>query len=159
MLSLIVAMARNRVMGLANRLPWHLPADLQFFKRTTLGKPILMGRRTFESLGRPLPGRTNIVLTDRPDYQAQGCIVVHSLTKALAAAGPADEVMVIGGASLYAQTLAQAERIYLTLVEAEPQGDVRFPELERGAWREVWREEHPADARHAYPFSFILLER
>ena len=159
MLSLIVAMARNRVIGLANRLPWHLPADLQFFKRTTLGKPILMGRRTFESLGRPLPGRTNIVLTGRPDYQAQGCIVVHSLTKALAAARPADEVMVIGGASLYAQTLARAERIYLTLVEAEPQGDVRFPELERGAWREVWREDHPADARHAYPFSFILLER
>ena len=159
MLSLIVAMARNRVIGLANRLPWHLPADLQFFKRTTLGKPILMGRRTFESLGRPLPGRTNIVLTGRPDYQTQGCIVVHSLTKALAAAGPADEVMVIGGASLYTQTLARAERIYLTLVEAEPQGDVWFPELERGAWREVWREDHPADAQHAYPFSFILLER
>jgi dihydrofolate reductase len=159
MLSLIVAMARNRVIGLGNRLPWYLPADLQFFKRITLGKPILMGRRTFESLGRPLPGRINIVITGQPDYQAEGCIVVHSLADALAAAGSVEEIMVIGGASLYAQTLERADRIYLTLVAAEPEGDVRFPELERGAWQEVWREDHPADARHAYPFSFILLER
>jgi dihydrofolate reductase len=165
LLSLIVAMARNRVIGCGNRLPWHLPADLQFFKRMTLSKPILMGRRTFESIGRPLPGRTNIVITGRQDYRAEGCRVVHSLAEALTTAaspgltGGPEEMMVIGGASLYAQTLTHADRIYLTLVETETEGDAWFPELDWREWRELWREDHPADTRHACPFSFILLER
>ena len=158
-LSLIVAMAHNRVIGCNHRLPWHLPTDLQFFKRITLGKPILMGRQTFESIGRPLPGRTNIVITARPDYLAEGCSVVHSLAEALAATQFAEEVMVIGGASLYVQTLALAERIYLTLVDTDVLGDTWFPELAPSEWQEVWREAHPADGRHAYPYTFIQLER
>jgi len=158
-LSLIVAMAQNRVIGRNNRLPWHLPADLKWFKQITLGKPILMGRKTHESIGRPLPGRTNIVITRRHDYPAEGCIVAHSLAEAVTAAGTAEEIIVIGGASLYAQVLPWAARIYLTLVQAEPAGDTWFPALDPQDWQEVWREDHPADARHAYPYSFLRLER
>jgi len=159
MLSLIVAMSLNRVIGHANRLPWHLPADLQFFKRMTLGKPIVMGRKTFESIGRPLPDRVNIVITRQRDYWAEGCQVAHSLPQALALAEPAAEIIVIGGASLYVQVLERVERIYLTLVAAELEGDTWFPELDWAQWRQRWREDHPADARHTHPYSFILLER
>lgn len=159
LLSLIVAMSRNRVIGRDNRLPWRLPADLQFFKRTTLGKPIVMGRRTFESIGRPLPERINIIVTTRGDYQAAGCIVTPTLEQALAAAAPAAEIMVIGGASLFAQCLERADRIYLTLVDAVIAGDAYFPELNPAQWRESRRDHHPADDRHSYAFSFILLER
>lgn len=159
MLSLIVAMSLNHVIGHANRLPWHLPADLRFFKRMTLGKPIVMGRRTFESIGRPLPDRINIVVTRRQDYRAEGCQVVHSLPEALAIAEPAAEIMLIGGASLYALALERAERIYLTLVAVELEGDTWFPALDWAQWQQLGREDHPADARHAYPYSFILLER
>jgi len=159
MLSLIVAMSLNRVIGRANRLPWQLPADLQFFKRMTLGKPVVMGRKTFESIGRPLPDRVNIVITRQRDYRAEGCHVVRSLPEALALVEPAAEIMVIGGASLYVQALPGTERIYLTLVAVELGGDVWFPELDWAQWRQLWREDHPADARHAYPYSFILLER
>lgn len=158
-LSLIVALARNRVIGRAGRLPWRLPEDLKFFRRMTVGKPVLMGRRTFESIGRPLPERQNIVLSRDPAYRAEGCQVVQSLGAALAVASPATEVMVIGGAMLYARTLPQAERLYLTLVEAEVAGDVYFPAFDWRAWREDWREEHPADERHAYPYTFLRLER
>ncbi len=157
-LALIVAMARNRVIGRDNHLPWRLPADLQFFKRTTLGKPVIMGRKTWESIGRPLPQRTNIVMTTRSDYRATGCCVTHSLEEALAAA-PAEEIMVIGGASVFAQTLQRADRIYLTLVDADIAGDTWFPDLNPAEWREIERVHHPADDRHAYPFCFILLER
>ncbi len=159
MLSLIVAMSLNHVIGHANRLPWHLPADLRFFKRMTLGKPVVMGRKTFESIGRPLPDRVNIVITRRQDYRAAGCQVAHSLPEALAIAEPTAEIMLIGGASLYAQALECAERIYLTLVAVELEGDTRFPALDWAQWRQLWREDHPADARHAHPYSFILLER
>jgi dihydrofolate reductase len=158
-LSFVVAMAQNRVIGRDNRLPWYLPADLRFFKRTTLGKPVIMGRRTYTSMGGPLPGRRNIVITGNPDYRAPGCIVVHSLEEALIAAEPAEEAMIIGGATIFAQTLPHVERIYLTLVHAEIEGDTWFPEFDPEQWREVWREAHPADDRHAYPYSFILLER
>jgi len=115
-LSLIVAMADNHVIGHNNRLPWHLPADLKHFRAITLGKPVLMGRKTWESIGRPLPGRTNIVITRNADYLAADCVVVHSLDEALRAAGSAAEVMVIGGAELYRQALPQADTLYLTLV-------------------------------------------
>ena len=146
-LSFVVAMAQNRVIGRDNRLPWHLPADLRFFKRTTLGKPVIMGRKTYTSMGGPLPGRRNIVITGKPDYKAPGCIVVHSLEEALIAAEPAEEAMIIGGATIFVQTLPHLERIYLTLVHAEVEGDTWFPELDPGQWREVWREAHPADDR------------
>lgn len=159
LLTLIVAMARNRVIGVDNRLPWRLPEDLRFFKRVTLDKPVIMGRRTHESIGRPLPGRSNIVLTAQADYQAAGCRVVHSLEQALAAAEPAAEAMVIGGAAVYAQALPRADRIYLTEIAAEVAGNVRFPELDPAQWRMGWWEAHPADERHAYAFSFMRWER
>ena len=158
-LSLVVAMAENRVIGRDNTLPWHLPDDLKFFKAVTLDKPVVMGRRTFESIGRPLPRRTNIVLTGRRDYQAEGCRVVHCLEEALAAADKAPEVAIIGGASLYQQALPRAGRLYLTLVRAEIEGDTRFPGFDWEDWRVVERRDHQADERHAYPFSLFTLER
>jgi dihydrofolate reductase len=124
-----------------------------------MGKTLLMGRRTHESIGRPLPGRTNIVITRQQNYQSRGCIVAHSLKEAMVAAGNMEELVVIGGAMLYAETLPQASRIYLTRVRAEVEGDAWFPELEAGQWKEVWRADHPADARHAYRCSFSRLER
>ena len=138
-ISLVVAMAQNRVIGRANGLPWHLPEDLKFFKRITMGKPILMGRKTHESIGRPLPGRINIVVTGNPHYQATGCMVVNSVQAALAVAEPAAEVMIIGGATLYRQILERADCIYLTRVQASVEGDVWLPEFEQTLWREAWR--------------------
>lgn len=158
-LSLIAALARNRVIGRDHRLPWHLPADLRFFKQMTLGKPLLMGRRTWESIGRPLPGRRMIVLSNDPGYSAPGCSVVHSMDAALSEAGAVAEVMVIGGALLYAQTLPLADRMYLTQVEADVAGDVRFPEWDSLDWRLDWEEKHPADAEHAWPYCFQRWER
>ncbi len=158
-LSLIAAMADNRVIGHENRLPWHLPADLQHFKAITLGKPVLMGRKTWESIGRPLPGRTNIVITRDTGYIAEGCLVAHSLEEAVRAAGEAAEVMVIGGAQLYRQALPLADTLYLTLVHAEIQGDTRFPAWQPGEWRETARVDHEADDRNPHAYSFITLER
>ena len=158
-LTLIAALTHNRVIGINNRLPWRLPADLRFFKQTTLGKPLLMGRRTWESIGRPLPGRRMIVLTHDPAYAAPGCTVVHTLDEALTAAGPVPEIMVIGGATLYAQTLPLAARLYLTLVETELPGDAWFPEWASQDWRLAWEEAHPADPDHAWPYRFQRWER
>ncbi len=158
-LSLIVAMAANHVIGHDNRLPWHLPADLKHFRATTLGKPVLMGRRTWESIGRPLPGRTNIVITRNADYAAAGCVVVHSLDEALSAAGDAGEVMVIGGAELYRQALPQADTIYLTLVHGGFEGQTRFPDWQPDDWREIERIDHEPDDKNPHAYSFITLER
>lgn len=158
-LSLVVAMDRNRVIGRAGRLPWRLPDELQNFKRITMGKPIVMGRRTHESIGRPLPGRENIVVTRNPLYEAPGCRVVHSLPEALAATAGAAETLLIGGAALFEEALPLAARLYLTEIHAEVDGDVWFPEFDRGAWREVERIEHPADARHEYCYRLTVLDR
>ena len=158
-ITLIAALTRNRVIGRDNRLPWRLPADLRFFKQTTMGKPLLMGRRTWESIGRPLPGRRMIVLTGDSDYAAPGCTVVHSLDAALTAGGPVPEIMVIGGASLYVQTLSLARRLYLTRIEADLPGDAWFPEWDPGDWGLKWEEIHPADADHAWPYRFQRWER
>ena len=157
--SLVVAMARNRVIGRENQLPWRLPADLAFFKRITMGHPVIMGRRTHESIGKPLPGRRNIVVTANRGYEAPGCIVVHSLNEAFRAAGNAEEVAIIGGSSIFEAGLPLADRIYLTEVDAEVEGDVVFPRFDRSAWRETELERHAPDARHAYPFRILLLER
>lgn len=159
MISLIVAMDRNRLIGAHNRLPWRLPADLKYFKSITMGKAILMGRKTYESIGRPLPGRTNIVVTREPNYQAPGCIVVHSIDEALARPECGDEVMVIGGASFYEQILPRADRIYLTLIDAECAGDTYFPSFDPNAWHEIRREDHEPDERNPYRYSFTVLER
>ena len=158
-LSLVVAMAANGVIGRDNRLPWHLPADLKHFKQLTTGKPILMGRKTWESIGRPLPERTNIVITRDTDYTAADCVVVHSVDAALRAAEHHDEVMIIGGSELYRQLLPQVSTIYLTRVHADIEGDAFFPELDYGEWREVERVDCEPDEKNAYPYSFITLER
>ncbi len=158
-LALIAALTRNRVLGRHNRLPWRLPADLRFFKQTTMGKPLLMGRRTWESIGRPLPGRSMIVLSHDPAYRADGITVVGSLEAALALAGTAAEIMVIGGAVLFEQTLPLAQRLYLTRIEAEILGDVWFPDWNPQHWRLAWEEVHPADVEHAWPYRFQRWER
>jgi dihydrofolate reductase len=157
-IAIVAAVARNGVIGRGNALPWRLPDDLQHFKRLTLGHPIVMGRRTWESLPGILPGRRHIVVTRDLHYDAPGAEIAHSLDQAVAAAG-GDEVLVVGGAELYAQALPLAQRLYLTLVDADVEGDARFPPLDPGEWREVAREAYPADDRHAYPFSFVTLER
>ena len=157
-IAIIAALARNRVIGRGNRLPWHLPDDLRHFKRLTLGRPIIMGRRTWESLPGLLPHRTHVVVTRDPDYRAKGAVVVRSLEEALAVAG-GEEALVVGGAQLYALALPRASRLYLTLVDAQVEGDAFFPEIDPAAWREVAREPHAADERHAYPFAFVTLER
>jgi len=155
----VVAMADNGVIGRDNALPWRLPDDLKRFKAITLGKPILMGRKTFESLGRPLPGRDNIVLTRDRGWSAQGCRVVHTLDEAVAAAGSAAELMVIGGAEVYRLAWPRLERLELTEVHGAVEGDTRLDLFDSAEWREMAREPHPADARHALPFSFVTLER
>lgn len=157
--TLVAALARNRVIGRGNRLPWHLPADLAHFKRLTLDKPIVMGRRTWESLPGPLPRRTHIVVSRDQSYRATGALVVGSPEAALAAAGAAPEVMVVGGAALYASLLPSAGRMELTLVEAEIEGDAWFPEWDPEQWSEVWRARRARDARNAYDLTFLRLER
>jgi dihydrofolate reductase len=157
--SLVVAMSRNGVIGRNNQLPWRLPADLAFFKRTTLGHPVIMGRRTYESIGKPLPGRVNIVLTHREDFAAPGCTVVHSMDEAYRAAGDAAEVSIIGGSAIFAEALPKADTVYLTEVEADVEGDVFFPSFDRSRFRETELERHPADDRHAYPFRILRLDR
>lgn len=157
--TLVVAAADNGVIGRDNRMPWHLPADLAHFKLLTWGKPIVMGRKTFDAIGRPLPGRTNIVVTRDRSWGRPGVLVAHSLDAAFAAAGDAPEVMVIGGAQLYAECLPLADRVQLTCVHANPEGDTRFPPLDASAWREVARHEHPSDARNPHPLTFLTYER
>ncbi len=160
--TLIVAVAENGVIGHAGQLPWHLPDDLKRFKALTMGKPMLMGRRTFESIGRPLPGRTSLVLTHSTDWPAPpGVVVVHSVEEALVEVrrSGAAELAVIGGANVFLLTLPIARRIDLTRVHAEVSGDVYFPPLDPLEWRETQRTEHPADVRHAYAMTFSVLER
>ena len=158
-LSIITALSENGVIGRDNALPWHLPADLAHFKRLTMGKPIIMGRKTWESLPGLLPHRTHIVVTRDHDYVAEGARVVHSLAEAIETVGDVDEMMVVGGANLYAQTIPLATRMYMTLVHIQVEGDTRFPAFEQGEWCEVSRVRHPCDARNATDYSFIELQR
>ncbi len=158
MLSLIVAMAKNRAIGIDNRMPWHLPADFAWFKRTTLGHPIIMGRKTFESIGRPLPGRRNIVVSRNPDFRADGVETAPSLTAALAMTKD-DDAFVIGGATLYTEALPLAKRLYLTEVDATPEADTLFPPIDTREWRERSRESHAADEKNAHGMAFVVLER
>jgi dihydrofolate reductase len=153
--SLIVAMARNRVIGRGNALPWHLPADLRRFRDLTMGHPVIMGRKTFESIGGPLPGRQTIVVTRQERYAAPGCVVVHSLAAAFAAADCADEVFICGGGELYREALPLVGRIYLTVVELEVAGDTFFPELPAGTFVESGRETVPDEPL----VTFIVYER
>lgn len=158
-ISLIAAVAENGVIGSQNALPWHLPDDLRKFRAITTGHTIISGRKNYESIGKPLPHRRNIVVSRQRDYEAPGCDVVHSLDEALAAAASETEVFVIGGAEIYRQALPLASRLYLTEIHASVAGDTRFPTFERAEWQETAREFHAADARHAHAFSFVILER
>jgi dihydrofolate reductase len=159
LVSLIVAMARNGVIGRDNALPWRLAEDLRRFKAATLGKPILMGRKTFESIGHALPGRSNLVLTRDPGWMAPGAVVVHSVEAALAAAGDAPELVVIGGAEIYRLVMPFARRMYLTHVHADVPGDTYFPEFDPTQWVDVACDERAADEKNPYPVTFLTLER
>jgi len=154
----IVAMADNGVIGRGNGLPWHLPDDLRRFKSLTMGHAMLMGRKTHESIGRALPGRRNLVLTRNPGWRAPGCETVGSIESALARVG-AGTLFIIGGAEVFARAWPRIGRLELTEVHARPVGDVRLAGFDRGEWREVVREHHGADARHAHAFSFVTLVR
>lgn len=158
-ISLIAAIAENRAIGIDNRLPWRLPADLRHFKRMTLGKPMVMGRKTWESLPGLLPGRPHIVVTGNANYQAEGCTVAHSIEQALLAAGDVDEVMIVGGATFYQQMLPRADRLYLTLVHTRVEGDAFFPEYVAAQWRASEREYHSADAKNPFDYTFCTFER
>ena len=158
-ISIIVAMDKKGVIGLDGDLPWHLSADLKHFKSITMGKPLIMGRKTHESIGRPLPGRKNIVLTHSQEFKTDGCMVVYSLEEALVAAGEVDEVMIMGGSGIYDQALARADRLYLTEVHADVNGDVYFPEFDRSEWVEIEREDHSADDKNNFDYSFVVMER
>ena len=159
-ISMIAAMAENRVIGLDNKMPWHLPADLMFFKRITLGKPVIMGRKTFQSIGRPLPGRKNIVLSRDKNIHIEGVSCVQTAEQALALVEDCDEVMVIGGATIYQQFLPQADRLYLTFIDFKTAGDTYFPDYQLIAdWQEVDREKHHADQKNSYNYQFLTLDR
>lgn len=160
-ISMIAAMAHDRVIGKDNQMPWHLPADLAHFKRVTLGKPVLMGRKTFESIGRPLPGRRNLVISRNPGYQAEGIEVVGSVEAALAllAGSSVEELMVIGGGHLYAEMLPSADCLYLTQIDLAVDGDTRFPAFDDGQWQRVDCESHPADEKNPHPYSFETWQR
>ncbi|ATY80129.1 type 3 dihydrofolate reductase [Aeromonas veronii] len=160
-ISMIAALAKKQVIGKNNLMPWHMPADLAHFKRVTLGKPVLMGRKTFESIGRPLPGRRNLVISRNPDYQAEGIEVVGSVEAALAllAGSSVEELMVIGGGHLYAEMLPSADCLYLTRIDLAVEGDTRFPAFDDGQWQRVDCESHPADEKNPHPYSFETWQR
>ena len=156
---LVAAIAQDGVIGRENRLPWHLPADLGHFKQLTLDKTIVMGRRTWESLPGLLPRRRHIVLSRDPAFRPDGCLVVDSLDAAIEAAGPVPELLIVGGAALYSETLPRADGLYLTLVHAAIEGDAWFPRWDPADWAEVSRVERPADERNAYAMTFLELRR
>ena len=159
MVSLIAALSRNRVIGANGGLPWHLPEDARHFRRTTLGKPVVMGRKTFESMNGPLDQRDNIVVSRQEGYAPDGCRVAKSVPEALQLVKDSEEVMICGGEAIYRECLPLADRMYLTLVDGEFEGDAHFPEYDPGDWRELESRDVPADARHAHAFRIVTYER
>ena len=157
--SLIVAMAKNRVIGINNTLPWHLPADLKHFRTLTMGHHIVMGRKTFDSIGKPLPGRTSVVVTRNRDLQIGGCTVVHSLEQAIAACAGDDEIFVVGGAEFYAQALVIADKLYLTEIHKDVTGDAHFPAIDYDEWQEMSREEHNQQEPQPLEYHFATYQR
>lgn len=157
-ISMIAAMANNRIIGKDNQMPWHLPADFAWFKQCTMGKPILMGRKTYESIGRPLPGRLNIVLSRDADLSIDGVTTVNSLEQAQQAAGNVEELMIIGGGSIYHTYLAMADTLYLTHIEADIDGDTQFPEWGEG-WQLTHQSSYAKDQKNAYDMHFMILQR
>ncbi|MBV1839971.1 type 3 dihydrofolate reductase [Photobacterium ganghwense] len=157
-ISMVAAMAKDRVIGKDNAMPWHLPADFAWFKKVTMGKPIVMGRKTFESIGRPLPGRQNIVISRNPDFTAEGVTVVSDIAAAQSAAGDVEELMIIGGGSIYEACLPLADRLYLTFIDLTVAGDTCFPAWD-DTWQEVHSESYAADEKNAHAMRFVILER
>lgn len=155
LISIIVAMANNRVIGKDNDMPWHLPADLKHFKDVTLGKPIIMGRKTYESIGRPLPGRKNIVLSRDTNFRLEGCDNVSSLEEALSLVDDVEEVMIIGGGHLYTQALSQADKLYLTFIDLDVDGDTQFPDYSHLNLDEIKRIKHHKDEKNPYDYQFV----
>ena len=158
-LSIVVAMDENRLIGKDNKLPWHLPADLAYFKKITTGKSIVMGRKTYDSIGRPLPNRRNIVISRNSKTLITGCEVLTSIDEVLSTTKDEDEVMIIGGASLCEQLLPQVSRLYITKIEGKFDGDVYFPEYDESDWRQVSCESHLPDTSNQHPYDFLVLER
>lgn len=160
-ISAIVATAQNNVIGKDNQIPWYLPADLSYFKKTTLGHHIIMGRNSFHSIGRPLPKRTNIVVTRDLFFSADGVLVAHSVEEALGLAydGGEEEVFIIGGGEIYRETADLWDKIYLTKVDLAAEGDVFFPEIDPLVWKETWQERHEADEKNEHSYTFYVLER
>jgi dihydrofolate reductase len=158
-ISFVVAYDRKRAIGKDNRLPWRLPDDMRRVRQVTMGKPLIMGRRTWESIGRALPGRTSIVLTRDADFRCEGCLIARTPDDALALAGDVPEIIVFGGAQVFRAFLDRVDQIYLTEVDADVGGDTHFPPLDPAEWDMASREDHPADERHRYDFSFIVLVR
>lgn len=157
-ISMIAAMAHDRIIGKDNSMAWHLPADFAWFKRCTLGKPIVMGRKTFESIGRPLPGRLNIVISRNPNFTAEGITVVSDIAAAKLVAGDAPELMIIGGGSIYQACLPIADSLYLTFIDADLEGDTQFPDWGEH-WHRVESQRYNADDKNAYAMEFVILER
>ena len=155
----VAALAANGVIGRNNALPWHLPADLKRFKALTMGHPVVMGRKTHESIGRPLPGRRNLVITRNRDYRADGCEIVHSLDEAVAACRGAAEIFIIGGAELYREALPRAHCLEFTEIRADFEGDAVFPKFSMGEWRETGREIHSGEAGIPFRYDFARYER
>lgn len=158
-INLIVAMTPQRVIGINNQLPWHMSADLQYFKKTTMGKPIIMGRKTYQSIGKPLPGRKNIIITRDKNFNSLGCEIYHSLDQAFSAFSEHSEIFVIGGAELFQQTLSLAQKLYITYVYTDLAGDAYFPEWSKEEWQELCNEKHSADEKNPYAYAFVILER
>jgi dihydrofolate reductase len=158
-LSIIVAMAKNRVIGANGAIPWRLPNELKLFKSVTMGHPIVMGRKTYESIGRLLPGRTTVIVTRQVGYRVPGALIAHSLEEAIAACNEDDEVFVIGGGELYRAALSLADRIYLTTVDAEPAGDTYMPEFDPADWRETSAEYFSPDDQHRYRYRYAVYDR
>ncbi len=157
--SLVAAASDNNVIGKNNALPWRMPADMKFFKNLTIGHTVIMGRKTFESMGKPLQGRINIVITRNKDFKAEGCIVTDSLSEALIKCREEDEVFVVGGAEIYKQAVKDADKIYLTRIHGEFEGDAYFIDIHENEWKESKRSEFPADEKNPYPYAFIELLR
>ncbi|MEY3416785.1 MAG: hypothetical protein RL711_412 [Bacteroidota bacterium] len=159
--SIIVAFAQNRAIGKDNQLLWHLPADLKYFRQLTTHHHIVMGRKTYESIGKPLPNRTTVIITRDQHYEAAGCLVVHSLAKALEICreNQETEAFIIGGGEIYAQSLVLADKLYVTEVKAEVPGDVFFPAIDGTMFKETWREPHFKDEKHAFDFDFVTFVR
>lgn len=158
-ISFVAAMSRNRVIGKNNALPWSMPADMKRFRDVTRGKPVIMGRKTFESIGHSLPDRTNIIITRDKDFVADGCTIVHSIEEAITSVGEAEEAMVIGGSSVFQQFLPYAKRMYLTIIDEDIEGDALFPEFDKNEWREQERIAYEPDEKNKYRYVFLTLER